>query len=391
MRTWHLPLSLSLALASFACDDSDEPQGGAPTELPATYTFPSPFADGADSVAYSGQTARLVLVHALVDHIEGLTDRLDEGSLVPAAGDVVAELAFYYRFDSETAGDLAHGLETTPAPAQQTFAAISGGKDLAGKLAGNDPVGQHKDWSTDFAGWGAPGSTTPEALLEGWFAALEAQAVARANGDLPMGPDGQPIALVHVSPEGLNYAELIEKFLGVALAFSQGVDDYLDDDLEGKGLNAPNTRDGNEPFSVLAHAWDEGFGYFGAARNYGDFSDDEIAGAGGREGWATGAHDANGDGAIDLTAEINLGHAVNAAKRDRGATSGLDLTGQAWEGFRRGRAIIHAAGETLTADEKAALQAARDQAVAAWEQAIMATVVHYINEVLADTAAFGTP
>ena len=49
----------------------------------------------------------------------------------------------------------------------------------------------------------------------------------------------------------------------------------------------------------------------------------------------------------------------------------------------RGRTIIHNAGDTLTDEERAALEMERDQIAQAWEGAIAATVVHYINEVLA--------
>ena len=44
----------------------------------------------------------------------------------------------------------------------------------------------------------------------------------------------------------------------------------------------------------------------------------------------------------------------------------------------------------LTDDQIAELQVYRDQAVGAWEKAISATVVHYINDVLQDMNKFGT-
>ena len=48
--------------------------------------------------------------------------------------------------------------------------------------------------------------------------------------------------------------------------------------------------------------------------------------------------------------------------------------------------MIAGAGGELTEEELAALVVARDAAVSHWEKAIAATVVHYINAVLADMA-----
>ena len=176
-----------------------------------------------------------------------------------------------------------------------------------------------------------------------------------------------------------------------AVAFSQGADDYLDDDTEGKGLWAQNcTPDkAGKAYTSLEHAWDEGFGYFGAAMNFGAFEDGDIAGKDyARDDWQ-GVNDADADGKIDLTSELNWGHSVNAQKRDRGSASGAaptDFTQGAWDGFIAGRTIIANAGGTLTEPEMTDLVAARDQAVSNWEKAISATAVHYVNDVLGDMA-----
>ena len=50
-----------------------------------------------------------------------------------------------------------------------------------------------------------------------------------------------------------------------------------------------------------------------------DFTDDEAAGKGGRDGFGNGYNDANADGSIDVRSEVVLGHAQNCAKRDRGS------------------------------------------------------------------------
>ena len=82
---------------------------------------------------------------------------------------------------------------------------------------------------------------------------------------------------------GRAYLDALGAFDG-AVGFSQGADDYLDDDTEGKGLLADHTAaDEGKPYTALEHAWDEGFGYFGGARNYLLYTDEEIAGEGGRD------------------------------------------------------------------------------------------------------------
>ena len=175
----------------------------------------------------------------------------------------------------------------------------------------------------------------------------------------------------------------------MAVAFSQGADDYLDDDTEDKGLLSSNERAGENTYSTLEHQWDEGFGYFGAARDYDMYTDDEIASAGGRDDWQ-GLHDTNGDCRIDLTAEVNFAASVNAAKRDRGATVATDFTGDAFQAFVDGRALIASVDGPLSEAQLDELRGYRDAALAAWEAAYAATVVHYINDTLADMDAFGT-
>jgi hypothetical protein len=178
----------------------------------------------------------------------------------------------------------------------------------------------------------------------------------------------------------------LQKFLTGAITFSQGTDDYLDDDIAGKGLNSPHGEpdEEGEPFSALEHAWDEGFGYFGAARSYDMMSDSDIG--------EFGYQDMDGDNQIDLSAEACFAASVNAAKRDLGAaeTAPTDYTADAFQGFWAGRELIANVTGELSADELSALQTHRDQAITAWEAAVAATVVHYINDVLKDMNDFGT-
>ncbi len=363
-------------------DDADDDDAD---DQPA-YSFASNLVEGESSVSYGGQVWRHVALLDLNATIEGLTDAVERNALQPDEGVVIAELDFFLKFDPDN-GNNHFLLSTDPEPAQSSYDDLSVEKDLISKLAGNDDATDHKDWDGgDFLGWG--GAESPQALVVEWFEALEQN--ARDHADAPRKLNGIDLP-VHVSDGGLDYQQLVQKFLTGAVAFSQGTDDYLDDATDGKGLLSENIQDGDEPFTLLEHAWDEAFGYFGAARDYDAYSDDEIAAADGRDDWQ-GYHDSNDDGEIDLKSEFNFGHSVNAAKRDRGSaeTAPTDFTRDAFEAFVAGRQIISDAEGELSDAELDELREQRDAAVEAWEKSISATVVHYINDTLKDMATFGT-
>lgn len=389
----------AIFLAAAGCGDDVRPRPtpAAPDaaiidETPTTFAFPSRFADGESSVSYSGQTFRHVLINEMVGYIDRLTAEIDGVTLTPSAGDIESALDFYYQFDDATSADVALIMATTPALAQSTYRDIASGKTLSGKIAGNDAVGQHKDWAAAFVGWNADGVTSPDDLVRHWFSALDQLAVDRALGTIPDDPDGADIASVYITAEGQDLKQLIQKFLLVSIALSQGLDDYLDDATPDKGLNTSNLRDGDNPFSTLEHQWDEGFGYFGAARDYNDYSDEEIAGNGGRGEYENGYFDSDGDGKIDLGSEFNFGHAINAAKRDQGSsdTAPTDFTKEIFSAFLAGRAIISNADGELTAEQRTALLAERDIIAKGWESVIAANVIHYINDTLRDMNKFDT-
>ena len=393
-------LALALLLPLAACGDDgtqmpdagQTPDAGAPdasgeTIVPDTYTFESRFISGESSVSYSGQVLRQVLIAELTNHIEGLTEKLDNGTFTPMAGQVEQSLDFYYRFDGT---DLTEPLTitTTPALSQTTYDGLGAVKNLQSKLAGNDSDAaevQHEDWTTAFVGWDTADAQSPDGLIRYWFGLLDSLAVDRVGSPpLPQDPDGQAITKVYVTAEGQDLEQLIQKFLLGAVAFSQATDDYLDDATAGKGLDVSNAQDGEKPYSALEHHWDEAFGYFGAARDYGDYTDEDIA--------SPGYRDSDENQEIDLQAEYNFSYAVDAAKRDLGsnAAAPTDFSNIIFDAYVQGRAIISAGGDPLTKTERTALLAQRDIIVQTWEQVIGANVVHHINETLRDTIAIGT-
>ncbi|MDP6933335.1 MAG: DUF4856 domain-containing protein, partial [Myxococcota bacterium] len=353
--------------------------------VPDEYAFDSAFGEGS-SISYSGQVFRHVLIDDMNNHLDGMTDRLDLGEFYPASGDVQAELEFYLDFDSSIAGTMEHGISLSADAEQATYDDVSSGKDLTSKLAGNDTTGQHADWSTDFLGWDADDVTTPESLVRHWISVIDEQAVDWAAGSVPTDGEGNPVPEVFVTPEGQDLQQLIEKFLRGAVAFSQAADDYLDGDVDGKGLLASHAAPDNDAlYTDLEHNWDEAFGYFGAARTYPQWTDSEIKEEGDR--------DVDGNGTIDLLSEVNWGHSLNAAKRDVGASdeAPTDFTAEAWEGFSMGRSLLSStAGTDLDDDQHAELTAWAGQAIGAWEKVIAANVVHYINDTIGDLGSIGT-
>ncbi|MEM9068871.1 MAG: DUF4856 domain-containing protein [Myxococcota bacterium] len=372
--------------------DADVDAAIPPTE--GTYAFGSRFVDGASSVVYSGQTYRHLLINQLSNYVKsGLAVDIENG-IVTSSDEVVPELDYFFRFDAAANRGDEIGLTTSPAPLQVNWEDVNptSTPNILGKTAGNDDSTDHTDWDMpgNFVGWdddsinGGESIDSPTELIDALFATLATNAFAN-----PMSPSGEELP-VFVTPEGLDLQQLIQKCLLMFVAFSQGVDDYLDDDVEGKGILNTNVRNSDtSPYSSLEHVWDEAFGYFGMPRDGDLYTDDELAKAGGRDDWQ-GAHDTSGDDRISFASEFAFGAAVNAAKRDRAAVDATDFTADAFSAFMAGRTIIDEADETLTDEEMTMLTTHRDAIVEAWEKAIAATAVHYVNDTLSDMADIGT-
>ena len=353
------------------------------------YELESKFAPGQSAISYSGQTFRHALIESMKSYVGTLTMAIDGAGNPPQTqAEMVSALMYYHDFDDASSGADPHGVSTSPDPTQSTWADISSDKNLTSKLAGNDDVTDHQDWDGGgFVGWAdvaiaqhGGAIDSPEGLTMAFFNTLGWYVEDRINNGPQTEPGTTtPIGEVYVTAEGWDLSQLIQKFLLMSVAYSQGTDDYLDDDVADKGLLAANTQDGDAPYTTLGHQWDEGFGYFGAARDYLAYTDQQIADG--------DAIDTDMNGSIDLLAELNWGASTNAAKRDLGATEPTDYTLDAYTGFWMGRQLIHGAGDTLTDAEMTELSSYRDQAVEAWEAAIAATVVHYINATVADTEA----
>lgn len=356
--------------------DSDSPTPEVVVETPAfeaptTYTFAN--ADDESTVSYSGQTARHVLISDL------------KSAVADAGGESeTADFDYFFRFDSEVNGDNSFEFSKSGQTlVQDTYNSISSGKNLIGKIAGEDKA-EHI-LGGEFFGWGDIAS--PTALVDQYFTDLVAAATAAENYTIATtDSDTTAVDVAYISEHGLDYVQLIQKFLLGAVTFSQGTADYLQTDFAD---SANLTIIDGKTYTAAEHKWDEAFGYFGATRNFNDFTDDEIAVKGGRPEFQ-GYNDANGDGLLDLTSEVIFGNSANCAKRDRGATVATDFTKEAFDAFLAGRAIVAQAsadGE-LTEELSEQLDEQIEIAAVTWEKCIAATVVHYINDTIADMDNF---
>ncbi len=347
-------------------------EGATTTAETGVYAFESRFDPGVESAAYRGQILRHVLIQEMKGYLSSLTSRIDAG-YTPAPGEVETDLLFYLDTVADV-GDLVELESVAPDAEQVTFGDLSSGKNLLEKLAGNDPLTDHRDWSSSFDGWVGPATTSPEQLVRLWFAEIDEASVKRASGEAPT-------SAVYLTPDGIDRQQLLEKFLTGAVTFAQGTDDYLDWQTEAKGLLSDNIdrADEGHPYTDLEHAWDEGFGYFGANRSYSTMSDEDIVSLGGL--------DFNQDGVFDLCSEWIWGAAKNAARRDLGSVVETDLSQQAFTAFWGGRQLISDLSGNPSASQLDSLKGFARTATSSWEMSISATVVHYINATLVDLEA----
>ena len=400
MKTFSKTIGLgSILAAALACGSSSSISTPATStsniEVPVTYNFER---NGATSVSYTGQIAR----HELISKLKSYTSSLTGAETSDA---VLTRLTKLYSGTTHSDESIS---STSYTMLQSNIDAISSSKDLQGKTAGNDTVTDIKVWGNGntFKGWsdtsiqvvgasvsgnGSANISTPEGLVWAFFHKLAEQSGNTSRVDA----QGRAITKAYVTEKRQDLNQLIQKFLWGAVTYAQAVDDYLDSDVSGKGLLATQAIGTGKNYTNLEHAWDEAFGYFGAARDLASYTDKEIAGASVstdnayRSAFANQVFDTNQDGSIDAASEKLYGHVTYAAKRDLENTSAsLNLTKDIFDAFKTGRAIIASGnGSALSSSQLVSLSAQRDIIVRQWEKVLLLTSAHYIDSTLADIDA----
>ena len=353
--SWIAVLLLGASLFIVGCGDDEtedvedlllEEEAAAGTtliEVPPAYIFDSRFVPGESSVAYSGQTVR----NLLLQDLKVLIDSLAKDGAQPIS---VQDMLNLYDYDDalnlkslSTAGALP--------VVEDHYSAISTGKNLSGKISGDVVIGYNR---------------TADDLVREWFQII-------ADNSQDPAKLGTPAA--YTTDDGVDLTQMINKVLIGAVPYYQATGVYLAGLLERDNSEA---RNGTDPYTAMEHGWDEAFGYFGAARDYFRYTDDQLAG-----GVADFTFDSNGDGSIDFKSEYNFGLSRNAGKRDKGG-SGVDLSREIFDAFLRGRTFIANQGTEVDIIQQ------RELAANGMEKVIAATAVHYINDTLSDMSNLGT-
>ena len=282
--------------------------------------------DCTNTVSYSGQIARHV------QH-DSLKDRSTKGSY--------AEMAAYYE-GSDKNKQIWSPASKDGFPIKQTLLnEISKGKNLSGKT-----------YKGTITAW--PNNMTGPEVIDFWM-----------NKAVDNPKD------VSV---GLNYQQLLSKFIMGAVFYNQAVDNYLDEKMRA------DTKPNDKPYKDGAcytgkeHSWDEAFGYWGAAahslllsaeQNYNIAKKKDLVSA-----------DYNEDGVVDLKSEYVFAHAYYASSFDKGGKTSYmeDIT----RAFLDGRKLITSAnGEKLTDAQRSELMGHVAIISENWQKVIAESVFKY--------------
>ena len=368
--------------------------GDACDAMPVTYSYTnSTYTADSNSVSYTGQTARHLLISGMVDYMGAMTESGKTKS------QYLTDLDFFMNGDGADGASTGFKLKNGAADASDvdtaaTYGAVSSGKNLDGKIAGGNGEGggeTSKLIGGEFFGWSAGLSlgSLPINLVDLWVDQLAGQASDGTSVTISTVAGDVNVSSVQYDAFGRNQRQLLQKFLLGAVTFSQGTNDYFQADFATQIAE----QEGTKNYSAGEHNYDEAFGYYGAARDNISYTDLEARAKSGRDGWKNGYYDTDANGLINPRSEFNFGNSQNCAKRDVGTASNAsptDLSTEAMNAFLSGRQILSNAANvgSMTAAEELALAGHIKNAALAWEKCIAATVIHYINDVSSDMGKF---
>ena len=311
--------SISLGLTGLASANDD-------VYGPFPVTLKGYSGDCTNTVSYSGQIARHV------QH-DSLKDRSTKGSY--------SEMNAYYS-GSDKNKQIWAPASKDGFPIKQTLInEISSGKNLSGKT-----------YKGTITAW--PNNLTGSEVIDFWM-----NKATENPKDVSV---------------GLNYQQLLSKFIMGAVFYNQAVDNYLDEKMEA------DTKPNNKPYKDGAcytgkeHSWDEAFGYWGAAAHSLLLSAEQNYNVAKKKDLVSADH--NGDGVVDLKSEYVFAHAYYASSFDKGGktTYMADIT----RAFLDGRKLITSAnGEKLTDAQRSELMGYVDNISTNWEKVIAESVFKY--------------
>lgn len=387
-------LALSVSTSANSYRDAISFLENAPTEIksvmdnaPVVYKFKSQFGPES-SVAYTGQVFR----QHLINDIKTTMSSTPTGAYPGTVSEAKNMLLSYYQYSENstlTGVGVIDGFTDFKASPKsvsgQSMSIAEGfvyadiqspGKNLYSKIAGIDnPLRRKRLYGTKMG-------STPDQYLNSLFDLFADNAVNGKSFTVPNGNrPSQTISTASVTANGLDLAELTQKFIHGAVAYSQAARDYLATDLgPTKGLNADNENSsGGATYTAMEHHFDEAFGYFGAARDYGLYTDAQLR--------SKVSIDTDGDGFISALTELNTGMATNFARMDiTAADQNLDLSKTAMDAFLKGRHLI----TEKPNDYKDYVIAQAQVALGAWERTFAAITIHYINRTLVQYDVYGS-
>ncbi|MGM0587159.1 MAG: DUF4856 domain-containing protein [Bacteroidota bacterium] len=341
-----IALLISMPVLQSCDDNSTGSDNENEIDVPKAYYFESRFEEGEISVAYPGQVVRNLLVQDLKIYTDLLgSDSYDGGSITEQ--DLLNYYEYKDSYDMATLTDDGNDLTVE----EDHYSNIATGKDLVGKIS-DDPI----------IGAGYFDGKTADALIREWIGIIAQNSQDPAKRGTPA---------IYTTENNLNLSQMINKVLLGAVTYHQATGKYLVEVLDQDNSEARN--DGAENFTAMEHYWDEAFGYFGAARNYSDYSDSELSSG-------TVYKDYDGNAIIDLNTEYNFTYATYAGKRDNGGDN-VDFTSDIFTAFLEGRTNIVNQASTD------AINANIQEIVLNWEKLVAANVIHYINATIADMNA----
>ncbi|MEL6124044.1 MAG: DUF4856 domain-containing protein, partial [Bacteroidota bacterium] len=203
-------------------------------------------------------------------------------------------------------------------------------------------------------------------LADIFVASSENFAITAANGVAGMITTGDKRR--HVSANGLEYAQILEKGLYGPLLYDQMVDDYLRPTQSGpqnsRGNNESSTDSYGSNGTDRQHRWDEAFGYLAANPMT----------------YPNPANTSTGDGDFMANYIYDFSDETEEA-------FGINLAQRIMDAYVLGRSILKAGEGFGPADEsvnEAALEAARQDIKLYVEAGLAAAAFHYLNLAIAD-------